>query len=227
MNNKDIKLLNAEATIEYYMDRCELLEKELNEQSYLVKSIIKVENKFHALLNKYKIKSLYINSHGLNTDEKRDKKVIVSLTSYPGRINFVPETIKTMLLQTYKPDMIILWLGEEKFPNQKLPPVYEKLRKCGVNIFFRPDLKSHTKYFYAMQEYPNDIIITVDDDSYYENTLVEKLMNSYFDNPDKVSALRTHKIRFNNDFTLKNYSEWIYEYKEKSGTVLIVIWQLE
>ena len=46
------------------------------------------------------------------------KQVIVSVTSYPARINEVVLAIKTIYRQTMLPDKVILWLGEEKFPNK-------------------------------------------------------------------------------------------------------------
>lgn len=171
------------------------------------------------ITNKKNVKrALCFNKDGLNKTESREKKIIVSLTSYPGRINAVPGTIGSLLRQTVKPDKIILWLGEEKFPEQKLPPIFDELRKCGVEIRFRPDLKSHTKYFYAIQEFPEDLIITVDDDLLYRETLVEELYRSYLNYPNCVSALRVHKMRFNDDCTLKKYAEWHIEYSGEIGS---------
>lgn len=163
--------------------------------------------------------ALDFNKNGLNKTEKREKKIVVSLTSYPARIDVVPATIGSLLRQTVKPDCIVLWLGEEKFPNQELPKIYEKLRECGVEIRFRQDLKSHTKYFYAIQEFPEDIIITVDDDLLYRETLIEELYSSYKKHPECVSALRVHKMRFNDDYTLKKYGEWYYEYSGEIGSI--------
>ena len=47
------------------------------------------------------------------TTEKRDTRLIVSLTSFPARIKTVHQTINTLLRQTVKPDHIILWLSED------------------------------------------------------------------------------------------------------------------
>ena len=52
--------------------------------------------------------------YGLNCN-KRSQKVIVSLTSYPKRINTVWITIETLLRQSFKPDKIILWLATDQF----------------------------------------------------------------------------------------------------------------
>lgn len=54
---------------------------------------------------------------------KRNEKIIVSLTSFPGRIHLVHKTIQTILLQSVKPDLIELWLAKEQFPN--LEKIYQ------------------------------------------------------------------------------------------------------
>ena len=41
-----------------------------------------------------------------------------------------------------------------------------------------------------MQEYPEDIIITFDDDTIYRNFIIEQLYKSYIKHPDCVSAMR-------------------------------------
>ena len=45
------------------------------------------------------------------TSQKRQQKVIISLTSYPKRINTLWIVIETLLRQTMKLDEIILWLA--------------------------------------------------------------------------------------------------------------------
>ena len=46
------------------------------------------------------------------------KPIIVSVTSHPARIREVVLAIRTVYRQTRQPDKVILWLGEEKFPNR-------------------------------------------------------------------------------------------------------------
>ena len=53
----------------------------------------------------------------LNQQEKRDKRVIVSLTSYPDRMYDIHYCLYSLLNQTFKPDKIILYLTKEQFPN--------------------------------------------------------------------------------------------------------------
>ena len=157
------------------------------------------------------------NHDGLNTTEHRDRRIIVSLTSYPARINIVPYVIASILNQTMKPDKIILWLGIEQFPNEKLPDIFEEVRACGVEVRFCEDIGPHKKYLYAMKEYPEDILITFDDDIFYEKHIIRTLYESYLKHPDCVSAMRVHKITFSSDGSIKPYTQWQSEYKNSKG----------
>ena len=74
-------------------------------------------------------------------DQPRERLVIASLTSYPARINTVYYAIKSIMLQTYKPDKIILWLAESQFENQLLPENIIELEDKGLEIRYCPDLK--------------------------------------------------------------------------------------
>ena len=62
--------------------------------------------------------------NGLN-HEPRKEKVIVSLTSFPARLNVVHYGIKALMCQTYKPDRIILWLTEEECKDIVIPSELE------------------------------------------------------------------------------------------------------
>ena len=61
--------------------------------------------------------------------EKRKPLIVVSLTSYPGRIDVVHKTITTLLHQSLKPDVVILWLAHEQFRNKSLPIDLINLKK--------------------------------------------------------------------------------------------------
>ena len=116
--------------------------------------------------------------------EQVPKELIVSMTSHPARINNVALVVETIYKQTRLPDKVILWLGESRFPGKyaDLPKELVKLatdKKLDVRWCDDVDLKPHTKYFYAFKEYPDALIITVDDDILYHPKLIENLYNSY------------------------------------------------
>ena len=104
------------------------------------------------------------------------KKIIVSMTSYPERIAYVEKVLDSIINQTIKPDKIILYLSLAQFSNQKILPDYSKYEQYGFEISWHDeDIGPHKKYYYVMQEYPDSIIITVDDDILYNNIMVEEL----------------------------------------------------
>lgn len=127
------------------------------------------------------------------TEVKREQKIIVSLTSFPARINVVWIAIETLLRQSMKPDEIILWLAEEQFPNKDddLPKELLQQKERGLTIRYCDDLRSHKKYFYTMQEYPEDLIILTDDDAFYSKDLVEKLYKLHQENPEDIVCMTT------------------------------------
>lgn len=136
--------------------------------------------------------------------------VTVSLTSFPQRIGVVGDVIKSILSQSVKPDRVLLWLSEDQFPDREasLPKALTDLVADGLEIMWCDDMRPHKKYFYTMQKYPDDIIITVDDDVEYKPDTVEKLLKSYMRFPFAVSALRAHRITFDENGKLKPYEQW-------------------
>ena len=149
---------------------------------------------------------------GLNR-ELREKKVILALTSYPPRFPMLDKVLKRLLDQTFKPDRLILYLDDFLKPGD-VPDSITSLTQYGLEIRYVPyDLKPHKKYFFAMQEFPEDVVITVDDDTIYSRELVETLVASWRRFPDCVSALRAHKIAFKGG-ELRPYTEWGWKCEE-------------
>lgn len=154
-----------------------------------------------------KVKKQTICNYGLNT-KPRDKSIIVSLTSYPARIQSVHETIITLLNQTVKPDKIILWLSEDEFVDKEenLPSELLALREYGLIInWCNKNVKSYKKLLPALEQYSNEIIITADDDVYYDRCLIESLYNAYLKNPNYIYTRRAVEMDFQ-DTNLKYIS---------------------
>lgn len=159
---------------------------------------------------------------GINK-EKREKKLIISLTSYPGRIYDIHFSIYSLLNQTVKPDEVILWLSEDEFPNKEADLSKEllKLTKNGLSVkWCKNNLKVYQKYIPALREYPNDIIITVDDDIYYSSTFLEKLYNAYLEEPDCIHCHKAYKITLNQSNNLLPYEDWQKDVKRAEPSFL-------
>ena len=178
------------------------------------------DTKLYTDMAKYRIRAM----------EKKDysfaPKIIVSLTSFPQRINTVYIALQSIFCQSQKPDMVILWLAESQFPNKEkdLPIDLLEYTDFGLQIkWCKEDIKPHKKYFYAMQEYPEDIIITVDDDLTYEPRMIEKLFASYLHHPTAVSTVRAHLITCDEHGNIAPYASWI---KEFTGVIGVPSMQL-
>ena len=138
--------------------------------------------------------------------DKNKPKLIVSLTSFPYRIPTLHMTIESILNQTHKPNFIILQLAEDEFPNKEedLPENLLKLRQFGLKIQWnKVNYKPYNKLIPTLKEYPNDIIITVDDDLIYDKDMVKRLWNSYLKNPNYIHCHRTTKVLLNKDGSFK------------------------
>lgn len=130
---------------------------------------------------------------GLNT-KKRREIYIVSLTTFPARIDHVHIAIETLLRQSFKPDGIVLWLAESQFPGKKLPNALRDLEGRGLTIRWCEDLRSHKKYFYAFREYPNANILLADDDLFYPPDSLRRLIRLHRKYPDHICALSAQII---------------------------------
>lgn len=168
---------------------------------------------------KHKVKFDYQEAKeiGINP-QNRSPRIIVSLTSHPGRIKTTHITINTILQQTLKPDKIILWLTEEEFPQkeEELPQELLKLKNLGLTIDWCEAIKSYKKLIPSLRKYPDDIIITIDDDVYYPKNLLEGLYNSYLENPECISANRiSRKQLINNKLTHISPRKYTYKKSQK------------
>lgn len=155
--------------------------------------------------------------YGLNRYE-RDIPIVVSLTTIPQRIDCVHLCINQLLKQSMKPDHVILWLSSLNFTKKIIPEKLQELEKRGLEVrWVDEDLNCHKKYFYAMQEFPKCIIVTVDDDVFYSKKLIEKLYKSYIRFPNAVSAMRVHKMSFDEVGEVLPYIEWEHNYRAKES----------
>lgn len=118
------------------------------------------------------------------------------MTSYKKRIKTIDKVLNSILNGTLIPDKIVLTLYY-KDTIYISNSINEYLNKNKISIIIvNIDIKSHKKYFYTMQKYPYDIIITIDDDIIYENNTVEILYKNFLKYPNEISAKRVHLIKY-------------------------------
>lgn len=159
---------------------------------------------------------------GLN-QENRNQKVIVSLTSFPERIGDVWIVVECLFRQSFKADKIILWLDKDRFNFEALPLNLKAQLDRGLEIKYVEDFRSHTKYFYALNEFRDSCVITVDDDCYYPTSLIQNLIDINNKYPNSIASNRIHKLKFDGD-KIVAYKKWQHNYNpnhEVNGKYLL------
>jgi hypothetical protein len=138
-------------------------------------------------------------------------KLIVTLTSYPARIKTVHIVIEALFRQRLKPDMIVLYLGYDKFPNkeQDLPNELVEQTNRGLSIHWVKDIGCFTTLIPALIEFPDDIIINIDDDINYDKNFIAELYDQYKKNPQAIHTHAAHRILFDYQNILMPYLDWI------------------
>lgn len=181
------------------------------------KKIHKLRKTFFLIKNKYKnfilkkyfeIKSIF-QLENIFSKSAIQQELIISLTSYPKRIDQIHYTLYSLLTQSIKAHKIILYLSDEEFINkeQDLPKKVLDLQKYGIKIKWCKNIKSYKKIIFALKDYPNHIIVTADDDIIYPKQWLEKLYNSYLRNPENIHCHRAYKISLKNG-KIQPYHTW-------------------
>lgn len=136
--------------------------------------------------------------------------VVLSLTSFPARIEEVWKVVETLKRQSVLPEIIILWLSRDQFRSAETLP--QSLRRMEDDIFqirlVDGDIKSHKKYYYAMNEYPEKTIVTCDDDQFYDPNLIKRLLDNSRKYPGCIIANKTLKIQFDKEGNIIPYKLW-------------------
>ena len=138
------------------------------------------------------------------------REVVVALTSYGWRVAKVHMVIESLLRQTLCPGRVVLYFARSEFPDvSALPGALRGLLGGRFGVRFVEDLKSHKKYFYAFREFPEAIVVTVDDDVRYPSTLLARLMAAYHRWPHAVICARSHTLCFEVGGNYAGYRAWM------------------
>lgn len=159
---------------------------------------------FHALFSKKKL--------------LRDEHVelVVSMTTYGYRLNFVFLTIESILCQNYMPCRIVLYICDNEIKNKKIPWILRRQVSRGVEVVvLDEDYKSYKKLSYIYKELklnPCDnerFIVTADDDVFYPKCWLEGFSKHYKYEPNKVYCYRGRIISFRDNDNVETYTNWL------------------
>ncbi len=151
--------------------------------------------------------------------QKRDTPVVISFTTTLERISTVHLCIETLLRQSLKPDYIFLWLGEEiaqisekvtilnKIQTKALKRL-KKLKSRGLEIKFCKNIGSYNKIIHTLKNYPNTVLVTVDDDIFYHKYFLKELYLAYQKKPQYIHCHRARLMQKNTDGKFQDYKYW-------------------
>jgi len=158
----------------------------------------------------------------LSNTSQCSERIILSLTSYGRRVsNVLPFTLISLLRQTVRPDAIVVWLDKDEWSDDTLPKKLKKLKEKGITIQYCDNYRSYKKLTPALEEYPEDLIVTFDDDLFYDNRVLERLLSSYYANPDCIIASKAHRITFDESGNINPYYKWEHDIDNQIGYNLL------
>lgn len=133
-------------------------------------------------------------------------RTIVSLTSFPAAIEYAIQAIKSILKGTRQPDKLVLYLTFDQFKKYGIPEELKEMAKES-DIFeirdYPRDIRSYRKLVPALRDFPDDIIVTVDDDVNYDRDMLKDLMKMHERFPESIIANRAKVMD-----TSKPYRKW-------------------
>lgn len=188
-------------------------EKELRKiQKEIPKERDQIINKNREQHNYFFYRQLYINCKEKGvTYKKRDPKIIVSLTSFGPRFNDLYLTIESIFQQSVKPDHVILNISKEHYAREDLPQTLIDMEERGLMIQFTRNLGPYKKLIPTLENFKNDLIVTMDDDVYYPEYVIDRLLKSYLSEPYYVHCLRAHKMTLDQEGAILPYREWDFD----------------
>ncbi len=138
--------------------------------------------------------------------QPRKQQVVVSLTSFPAAIMFARKAVLSILKGSVLPDRIVLYLTFSQFENKRLPAELTALTE-QYPIFeirnYDNDIRSYRKLVPALNDFPDAVIVTIDDDVDYHPNMLAKLLEWHEKYPNVIWAHRAKRIALG-----KPYRKW-------------------
>lgn len=130
-------------------------------------------------------------------------KPIVSLTSWRKRINTCGKTIYSIIKHCKFYEKIVLVLSTDEFPELEACLPDDLKIMLDANLFeilwVKDNLKCYKKILYTLKKYPQNPIVSADDDCLYNCDYVSRLYSSWQKNPSAIHSYRSvisNGIRF-------------------------------
>ena len=142
-------------------------------------------------------------------DKGKKPQVVVSLTSFPAAIKYAVEAVRSILNGSVLPDKLVLYVTLSQFGDDEMPQ--ELIALAEENPIFEirnydRDIRSYRKLIPALADFPEAIIVTIDDDVHYHPDMLRDLLSLHSQIPDAILAHRAKKIALGRPY--KKWRKW-------------------
>lgn len=141
------------------------------------------------------------------------ERVIVSLTSFPEAIPYAVQAIRSVLHGSVLPDKIVLYLTFSQFGDNGIPQELSDLAAANPIFEIRNydrDIRSYRKLIPALADFPDAVIVTIDDDAAYDRNMLRGLLRLHKQLPDAVLAHRVRHIRLDVPYRQWKKYKWYH-----------------
>ena len=191
-------------------------------KSRIYKNIIKEK----VIINN-QTKEYYLNT--VNNNKITNSTLLVSMTSYPARIYGIYEVFISLLNQSadISSYQCFLTLAKEEFKNGiiDLPVSIQKLIKNGwIKLIWYHNIYSHKKLFPIIQNYPENDILIVDDDTIRTYNFIEIFQKEHILYPTDI-IVGCFMYFFDNNLEIKRLNGYKGEKSKEFNAVPNIIFQ--
>lgn len=131
-------------------------------------------------------------------EPKNKEEVVVSMTTFPAAAPYAARAARSILRGDVMPDRVVLYVTMAQFGPEGLPGELRQLEN-EYPIFevrdYPVDIRSYRKLIPALADFPDAIIVTVDDDVDYDRRMLAELLEAHARYPQAVIAHRAKRIR--------------------------------
>ena len=151
--------------------------------------------------------TLHSQEKGVIEGLKEEPELIVSLTTHGRRLFEVYLAIESIMQGSMKPNRIVLWLSKD-IQGEPLPQTLMNQIKRGLVVMYTDDIGPYTKLVPALTDYPNSILVTIDDDILYPYDTLELLYSAYQKYPRCICANRIMDVTLDNQGQPASLPTW-------------------
>ena len=148
--------------------------------------------------------------------DQSQKGLTISLTTFGRRIHDVFLAIESIGRQTLRPGRIVLWLAQDEFDDKKLPITLKRLQDRGLTVCYSRNIKVYMKLLPSLSTWPDDCIVTIDDDIVYGFDLIEQLYSSYLEDSNVIYCGMAKHIKVLTN-QLAPYNSWPQNSQESTS----------